>query len=56
MTAAKTRFQWHFSPPISLHFGGLWKISVKSLKYHWNRIFDKALLNFEGLSILITQI
>jgi len=29
---------------------------VKSLKYHWNRIFGKALLNFEELIVLITQI
>jgi len=56
MTAAKTQFRWHFIPLISLHFGGLWKTGVKSLKYHWNRIFGKALLNFEELSILITQI
>jgi len=32
--AAKTQFQWHFFPPNSPHFGGLWEAGVKSLKYH----------------------
>jgi hypothetical protein len=54
--AAKTQFQWHFIPPYSAHFGGLWEVGVKSLKYHWKRIVGKALLTFEEFSTLITQI
>jgi hypothetical protein len=54
--AAKTQFQWHFIPPNSPHFGGLWEAGVKSLKYHWKRIIGKALLTFEEFSTLMTQV
>jgi hypothetical protein len=54
--AAKTQFHWHFIPPNSPHFGGLWEAGVKSLKYHWKRIVGKALLTFEEFSTLITQV
>jgi hypothetical protein len=54
--AAKTLFHWHFIPPNSPHFGGLWEEGVKSLKYHCKRIVGKALLTFEEFSTLITQI
>ena len=36
--ATKTQFQWHFIPPNSPHFGGLWDAGVNSLKYHCKRI------------------
>jgi hypothetical protein len=51
-----TQFQWHFIPPNSPHFGGLWEAGVKSLEYHWRRIAGKALLIFEEFSTLITQV
>jgi hypothetical protein len=54
--AAKTQFQWHFIPPNSPHFGGLWEAGIKSLKYHWKRIVGKVLLTFEEFSTLITQV
>ena len=53
---AKTQFHWHFIPPTSPHFGGLWEAGVKSLKYHWKRMVGKALLTFEEFSTLLTQI
>lgn len=29
---------WHFNPPATPHFGGLWEASVKSVKYHLKRL------------------
>ena len=54
--ATKTQFQWHFIPPNSPHFGGLWEAGVKSLKYHWKRTVGKELLTFEEFSTLLTQV
>jgi len=54
--AEKTQFQWHFIPPNSPHFGGMWEAGVKSLKYHWKRTVGKALLTFEEFSTLLTQV
>lgn len=54
--AANTQFQWHFIPPNSPHFGGLWEAGEKSLKYHWKRIVSKSVLTFEEFNTLITQI
>ena len=54
--AANTQFQWHFIPPNSPHFGGMWEAGVKSLKYHWKRIVGKALLTFEEFITLITEV
>jgi hypothetical protein len=48
------QFHWHFIPPNSPHFGGLWEAGVKSLKYHWKRTVSKSLLTF--FNTLITQV
>lgn len=37
--ALKTRFTSHFSPSRTPHFGGLWKVGIKSTKSHLKRIF-----------------
>jgi hypothetical protein len=52
---SKTQFQCHFIPLISPRFRGMWETSVKFLKYHWNRIVGKVLLNIDELSVLITE-
>lgn len=52
----QNKIQWHFIPPRSPHFGGLWEASVKSAKFHMKRILGNASLTFEHLYTVLTQI
>ncbi|CAB0044881.1 unnamed protein product [Trichogramma brassicae] len=47
---------WHFNPPSSPHFGGLWESGVKSVKYHSKRMVGDDLFTFEEFSTLLAQI
>ncbi|XP_076660267.1 uncharacterized protein LOC143363587 [Halictus rubicundus] len=53
---ANQSITWHFIPPRSPHFGGIWEAAVKSLKHHLVRVMGEALLSFEGLLTLTAQI
>lgn len=53
---AQEGIKWHFIPPNSPHFGGLWEASVKSVKRHLKKIAGNANLNYEELYTLLVQI
>ncbi|XP_055922811.1 uncharacterized protein LOC129953595 [Eupeodes corollae] len=53
---AKDSIAWHFIPPSSPHFGGLWEAGVKSVKFHLRRVVGATILTFEEMYTVLTQI
>lgn len=53
---AKDGTTWHFNPPLSPSFGGLWEAGVKSTKYHLKRLLGNNTFTFEEMSTLLRQI
>ncbi|XP_043258500.1 uncharacterized protein LOC122400851 [Colletes gigas] len=47
---------WHFSPPRSPHYGGLWEAAVKSFKYHLLRTIGDILFTYEELNTYVVEI
>ncbi|GFV10466.1 integrase catalytic domain-containing protein [Trichonephila clavipes] len=45
-----------FNPPSAPHFGGIWEATVKSFRFHLNRVVGVTSLTFEELSTLSSQI
>ncbi|XP_050315300.1 uncharacterized protein LOC126749647 [Anthonomus grandis grandis] len=53
---SQENIQFHFIPPHSPHFGGIWEAGVKSSKYHIKRVLNQTPLTFEEFSTVLTQI
>ncbi|GFS51319.1 uncharacterized protein TNCV_3533651 [Trichonephila clavipes] len=47
---------WHFIPPTAAHISGLWEAGIKSTKQLLIKTMKSAVLNFEELVTLVTQI
>lgn len=53
---SKFNIQWHFIPPTSPHFGGLWESGIKSTKAHLLKIIGNTKLTFEEMNTVLVQI
>ncbi|GFT97243.1 integrase catalytic domain-containing protein [Trichonephila clavipes] len=53
---SKSSIDWHFIPPSSPHFGGIWESGIRSVKFHLKRVLGETILTFEELTTLLTQI
>ena len=55
-SAADEGIAFHFIPPCSPHFGGLWEAGVKSVKYHLRRVLGNCNFTYEELNTALVQI
>lgn len=53
---ALDQIDWHFIPPASPHFGGLWESGVRSLKHHLKRVVKDHTLTYEEFTTLLNQV
>ena len=54
--ASRFNIEWHFNPPLSPHFGGIWEAAVKSFKHHFYRVVGETSFTFEVFTTLAAEI
>ena len=47
--------QWCFTPERAPHFGSLWEVAVKSIKYHLRRVVSDVKLTYEELHTVLME-
>lgn len=52
----ENKIQWHFSPPRSPHFGGLWESAVRMAKYHLKRVTHNLTFTYEDFYSICVQV
>ncbi|GJQ87162.1 hypothetical protein Trydic_g8746 [Trypoxylus dichotomus] len=55
-TLVNEKVSWHFIPPKSPHFGGLWEAGVKKTKYHIKRVLGNTKFTYEEFYTALVQI
>ncbi|CAG7827671.1 unnamed protein product, partial [Allacma fusca] len=53
---AEKQISWHFNPPASPHFGGLWKAGIRSVKFHLRRTVGTMICTYEDMCTMTSQI
>ncbi len=53
---SETSISWHFIPPRTPHFGGLWESGVKSMKLLLRKVISPHSLRFHELSTILTEV
>ncbi|XP_035228527.1 uncharacterized protein LOC118200677 [Stegodyphus dumicola] len=52
----KEEIKWNFNPPSAPHFGGLWEVAVKAMKYHMRRAIGPQVLTFEEFAAYLAEV
>lgn len=55
-TLTNDKIEWHFIPPRTPHFGGVWEAAVRSLKHHLRRTVGETLLCYEEFETILCEI